>query len=119
MPFIELIYNIANLNFEWLIGLATGNLFWIFVFYAAGNFFSGGKSPLKRGAVMFILVWTSMDLFRLTGFTIFTAAGLSLMYFMRMPVLLFLEKSTGLGKFIPLAWTATFYIAITWVAFGG
>ncbi len=119
MPFMELLSNALSLNTGWFADLAADNIEWAFIFYAAGHYFTDGKMPLFRGLVFFALVWTSMDIFRLTGFSVFTAAGIAMLYFLRMPVLLFLEKSGGLAKYIPLGWAVTFYVVIIALAFGG
>ena len=65
-----------------------------------------------------MLVATSIDIFILTGFSIYTAGGLALLYFTRVPVLLYLEKSKGLSQYFTLAWLSTWFIAITVVALG-
>jgi len=119
MPFIELLQNAMSLNLGFFVELAMNNLLWVFMLFAAGYCFSEGKKPAARAIVFYLMVMTSMDIFRLMGFSIFTAAGISLLYFLRMPVLLFLEKSRGMAKYISLAWTLTFYTVIAVVAFGG
>ncbi|HLC93104.1 MAG TPA: hypothetical protein VJH23_05350 [archaeon] len=119
MPFVELLQNAMTLNPQFFIDLVMNNLLWVFMLFAAGYFFSGGKKPLARGLVFYLMVMTSMDIFKLMGFSIFTATGIALLYFLRMPVLLLLEKTRGMGKYMSLAWTLTFYAVIAVVAFGG
>jgi len=114
----EYLWAIFNLDFGYLFSVAIANLHWIFLFYAAGYFFSNGSAPLKRGLINFLLVATSIDIFLLTNFSIYTAGGLALLYFLRMPVLIYIEKSKGLSKYFTLAWLSTWFIAITIVALG-
>ncbi|GEM_PF-6246353 len=116
---MEIVQNALALNPQFFADLIGQNLMWVFIFYAAGHYFTGGKMPLFRGLVFFSLVWASMDIFRLTGFSVFTAAGIAMLYFLRMPVLLFLETSGGLAKYMPLAWGVTFYVVIIALAMGG
>ena len=119
MPFVELLQNLISLNAQFFIDLAMNNLLWVFMFYAIGYFFSGGKMPLGRALVFYLMVMTSMDIFKLVGFSIFTTAGIAMLYFIRTPVLLFLEKTRGLSRHMALAWTMTFYFVIIVMAFGG
>ncbi len=118
MGFVEILYAILNLNFGFITDLVMDNLLWVAIFLAAGWYFSDGKSPLTRAIVLFALVATSMDIFKITGFSIYTATGLAILYFLRMPVLIFFEKTKGLSQYFTLAWLATWFIAITIVAVG-
>lgn len=118
MGFIEILYAILNLNFGFITDLVMQNLLWVAIFYAAGHIFSDGKAAITRGIVLFALVATTLDVFHITGFSIYTASGLALLYFLRMPVLIYFEKTKGLSQYFALAWIATWFIAVTIVAFG-
>ncbi len=117
MGFIEILYAVVNLDAGFIIDLVMQNLLWIAIFYAAGYIFSEGKAPLTRGIVLFALVATTLDIFHITGFSIYTASGLALLYFLRMPVLIYFEKTKGLSQYFALVWIATWFIAVTIVAF--
>ncbi len=117
MTFTEIAANALGLNAMFFEDLFMGNLHWAFIFYAVGNLFTGGKAPLLRGIMFYLIVVTSMNMFMVTGFTIFTVAGIGLLYFLRVPALLFLENTADMAKHIPLAWVLTFYIVIAASAF--
>ncbi len=118
MGAFEYLWAAFNLDFGFLIDVVMANLLWVFLFIAAGYFFSEGKAPLKRALILLFLVITSIDIFHLIHFSIYTATGLAILYFLRVPVLIFVEKTKGLSKYFALAWLATWFIAITIVAFG-
>lgn len=118
MGFIEILYAIVNLNVGFLVDLVRDNLLWVAIFYAAGWYYSEGKAPLIRGIVFFALVATTLDIFKLTHFSIYTAIGLATLYFLRMPVFIYFEKTKGLSQYFTLAWILTWFVAVTVVAFG-
>lgn len=116
MPFIEILQALVSLDFGFFVDIVMGNLFWIFGFYAAGYIFSGGKSPLISATIYAAMVLVSVDIFILTGFSIYTAFALGLLYMLRVPLLLFLEKSKGGSKYLALAWILSWYFVLGLVA---
>ncbi|VVB98903.1 Uncharacterised protein [uncultured archaeon] len=119
MALIAYLHALFALDLGFLADVVMQNLLWIFMFYAAGWFFSDGKEPLKRGFILWILVSTTQDIFQLVfPFTVYTATGLALLYFLRMPVLIYFEKTPGLSKFLTQAWLGTWFVAIIIIAAG-
>src|SRR3989344_6452430 len=112
MVFMEVLQAVYTLNPGIIIGLVMNNLFWFFPFLAAGHIFTDGKAALRNGIIYSLLVTTSIDLFKLTGFSIYTAFGLGLLYMLRVPLLLYLEKTGNLSRFTPMAWTLSFFFVI-------
>ncbi len=118
MGFVEILVAIAALDVGFLTDLVMQNLLWVAIFYMAGHLYSNGKAPLIRGLVFFGLIATTLDVFKITGFSIYTATGLATLYFLRMPVFIYFEKTKGLSQYFTLAWIATWFIAVAIVAFG-
>ena len=115
--FVDWLMHLFALDLGFFIDLVMNNLFWIFGFYAAGYLFTGGKHPIRNGIIYVLLAVVSMDMFGLVKFSIYTAGGLGLLYMLRVPLLLFLEKGKGTSKYIPLAWVLSFFFTIAVVAF--
>lgn len=117
MAFIEILQAIVALDIGFLVSTIMNNLFWVFAFIAAGYYFSNGKTPLQNSIIYASMVLVSMDVFHLIKFSIYTGLGLGILYLIRVPVLLFLEKSKGGTKYLAIAWLITWYLVIAIVAF--
>ena len=112
MVFIEILVAASNLDVGFFIDLVMNNLVWVAMFYSVGYFFSDGKAPISRGIIFFLLIVSWVDIFHLAQFTIYTASGIALVYFLRVPLLTLLEVS-GYSKYLPIAWILSWYVAIT------
>ncbi|HLC79597.1 MAG TPA: hypothetical protein VJG83_04175 [archaeon] len=117
MAFIEILQAGLSLDFKFFVDLLVNNIFWVFAFYAAGYYFSNGKSPLANSIIYASMVLVSIDMFNVVGFSIYTALGLGILYMIRVPLLLFLEKTKGGAQYLSLAWLLTWYLTIAIVAF--
>ncbi len=117
MAFIEILQALVSLNFALIVDVIMNNLFWVFGFFAAGYFFSNGKTPTISGIIYASMVLVSIDVFNLQHFTIYTAFGLGVLYLLRVPLLLFLEKTKGGAQYLTLAWLLSWYVVFALVAF--
>ncbi|MBI4210883.1 MAG: hypothetical protein HY544_05270 [Candidatus Diapherotrites archaeon] len=117
MGFLEILNAMVNLDVVFLVGVIMNNLSWVFFFLTAGYIFTDGKHAIRNGVIFSLLVLTSQDIFKLTGFGIYTAFGLGLLYMLRVPMLLFLQNTRDWGKHIPLAWVLSFWFVVAVVAF--
>ena len=115
---VELLMNLASLNFGYFVDLAMGNLFWVFGFVAAAYYFRGKNFWLRLITIIFV-VYGLMDLQRVHNLVFFAGSALLILFMGRMSVLIFAESTKGGAKYLPFLFALVTYSVLFFVNFSG
>ena len=108
--FAEALNALLSLDLGWFIGITMHNLFWVFGFFVAAHIFKEGKNVLGYFLVITASVWMFFDFSNVTGWVVFGAFFLFVLYAGRMAVLMFIEDTEFGKKNLPLVYTMYFWV---------